>query len=92
MKPNPPPSTGLRPWGLQRLPHLFGLALVLALLWLVLSGHYNPLLLALGAFSVLLVVLLNLRMDLLDHETLPLHFGLAIAPLLGLAVEGGGAI
>ncbi len=63
--------------------HLLGLALVMAFLWLILSGHYNGLLLSLGALSVALVVLLNLRMDLLDRETVPLHFGLAIIPFWG---------
>lgn len=78
MTPNPPPFTSP-----GNLPHLIGLALVLALLWLVLSGHFDPLLLGLGLFSVLLVVALNLRMELIDHETLPLHFGLAILPFWG---------
>jgi multicomponent Na+:H+ antiporter subunit E len=41
---------------------------VLAVLWLLLSGHFTTLLLALGAASVLLVVWLIRRMDRVDGE------------------------
>jgi multicomponent Na+:H+ antiporter subunit E len=51
-----------------------GLGIGLAVLWLLLSGHFSePLLLALGAISVVLVVLIIRRMDLLDHESYPVH-------------------
>jgi multicomponent Na+:H+ antiporter subunit E len=39
----------------------------------MLSGHYSLLLLALGALSVGLVGWIVHRMDLVDHETIPLH-------------------
>lgn len=42
------------------------------LLWLVLSGHYTPLLLVIGAVSSLLVVLLASRMTLIDREGHPI--------------------
>jgi len=42
-------------------------------LWLLLSGHYDPLLLGLGLTSVALTVFLMKRMNLLDHEALPSH-------------------
>lgn len=45
----------------------------LAGLWLLLSGHYTPLLLGLGAVSCLLVTLLARRMWLVDEETHPLQ-------------------
>lgn len=45
-----------------------GLAVLLAAFWLVLSGHYTPLILGFGAASVLLVVWLSRRMDIVDHE------------------------
>lgn len=45
----------------------------LALIWLLLSGHYTPLLLGLGAASCLLVWYISDRMDLVDHEEHPLH-------------------
>lgn len=49
------------------------LFLVVALLWLLLSGHYTPLLLGLGLGSTALVVFLCRRMHVLDHEIAPLH-------------------
>lgn len=49
-----------------------GLGSFLALLWLLLSGHFSPLLLSLGLLSVVLVVLIGRRMGLVDAETLPI--------------------
>lgn len=49
------------------------LLISLALIWLLLSGHYTPLLLGLGAASCLLVWYISDRMDLVDHEEHPLH-------------------
>ena len=53
--------------------HLLNLGLLLALFWLGLSGHYTLLLLAFGVLSVALVVWLAHRMDVIDHESVPLH-------------------
>ncbi|MDX1593532.1 MAG: Na+/H+ antiporter subunit E [Gammaproteobacteria bacterium] len=53
--------------------HLLNLSLFMALFWLALSGHYTPLLLAFGALSVGLVVWLAHRMDVVDHESVPVH-------------------
>ncbi len=50
-----------------------GLGVILFTFWVLLSGHYTPLLLGLGALSSLLVVLVARRMDVVDHESLPLH-------------------
>lgn len=55
--------------------HLLNLAVLLSALWLLLSGHYVPLLLGLGAASVLLVVALAHRMDAIDHERVPIRLG-----------------
>lgn len=50
------------------------LGLVLAGLWLLLSGYYGePVLLAMGVVSVVLVVLISHRMDVVDHESHPIH-------------------
>lgn len=49
------------------------LAGFLALMWLLLSGHIQPLLLSLGAASVMLVVLIAGRMDVVDREGHPYH-------------------
>ena len=48
--------------------YFISLALLLALLWLGLSGVYKPLLLILGAASVALVVWLTERMEVLGAE------------------------
>lgn len=55
--------------------HTLGLAAVLAAFWLVLSGHYTPLMLAFAAASVSLVVLLARRMDIVDEEVRVLRLG-----------------
>lgn len=52
-----------------------GLGAILYAFWLLLSGHYNPLLLTLGALSCALVVFFARRMDVVDEEGLPLHVG-----------------
>lgn len=45
----------------------------LAAVWLLLSGHYNPLLLAFGALSCAFVLFLARRLGLVDREGMPLH-------------------
>ncbi|MES1990474.1 MAG: Na+/H+ antiporter subunit E [Pseudomonadota bacterium] len=51
------------------------IALSLALLcfWLVLSGHFSPFLLAMGALSTGLCVYIAWRMDILDAQSVPTH-------------------
>jgi len=49
--------------------HAIKLGLFLFAIWLLLSGHFTPLLLVLGVLSTLLVVLLATRADLIDGET-----------------------
>ena len=53
--------------------HIVGLGGSLLGFWLVMSGYFTPLLLTLGAASVLLVLYIAQRMDVCDHETFPLH-------------------
>jgi len=53
--------------------HTISLASILAVFWLANSGHYSPLLLALGAASVALVCILAHRMHLVARESQPLH-------------------
>ena len=53
---------------MSKLRHVINLSLFLFAVWLVLSGHYTALLLGLGALSVLLVVLLATRVELVDRE------------------------
>ena len=55
-----------------------GLGLVLSALWLLLSGIYTPLIMGLGLFSVVLVVWISYRMDLIEREGMPFHLILHI--------------
>ena len=52
--------------------HAINLGLFLFAIWLLLSGHFTPLMLVLGVLSTLLVVLLATRADLIDRETQPI--------------------
>ncbi len=53
--------------------HTLSLSLVLAALWLLLSGHYEPFILVLGLVSIVVVIAVSLRMDVVDHEGHPVH-------------------
>ncbi|MEM7173075.1 MAG: Na+/H+ antiporter subunit E [Pseudomonadota bacterium] len=53
--------------------HLISLGVGLFVLWLLLSGIYTPLILFFGVVSVLLVVLVARRMDVVDREAVPTH-------------------
>lgn len=56
------------------------LLFALAAFWLLLSGHYSPLLLALGGISVALVLWLTRRMRRADSETPRLHITWRLIP------------
>ncbi len=56
--------------------HAVSLLVLLYGVWLVLSGHYTPLLLSLGLASCVLVVFLARRMELADREGVPLNMAL----------------
>ncbi len=51
----------------------FGYGVFLSMFWLLLSGHFEPLLLGLGLASVALTIFLMKRMNILDHESFPIH-------------------
>ena len=53
--------------------HTLALAAGLILLWLLLSGYLLPLIIALGVASIALVLWLGHRMDVVDHESHPIH-------------------
>ncbi len=53
--------------------HSLSLGAVLFAVWLLLSGHYDPLTLSYGVFSCALVVVISTRMDVADREGQPLH-------------------
>lgn len=52
--------------------HTIKLILLLFAIWLLLSGHYSPLMLTLGLLSTLLVVVLVNRANLIDQENQPI--------------------
>jgi multicomponent Na+:H+ antiporter subunit E len=58
--------------------HGVGLVIILGLLWMLLSGFFLPLMLALGAASVALTVWLAWRMKLIDAEGVPIHLASAV--------------
>ena len=53
--------------------HVFVLTCSLLVAWLLLSGHFEPLLIWLGLGSCALVALIAARMDVADHEAVPIH-------------------
>ena len=53
--------------------HSISLGVVLAVVWLLLSGHFEPLILMLGLASCVIVVVIAKRMDFVDHEGHPIH-------------------
>ncbi len=56
------------------MPRSISLGIALAILWLLLSGYFSePVLLAMGLVSVLFVLLITRRMDVIDHEGYPVH-------------------
>ena len=60
----------------KRLLHSISLGLVLFGVWLLLSGFFDSLLLlGLGVLSCVIVVLIANRMDVIDHEGVPIHLG-----------------
>jgi len=53
--------------------HALSLGLTLFVTWLLLSGYFVPLLVSFGVLSVALVVFIAHRMDVVDHESHPVH-------------------
>jgi multicomponent Na+:H+ antiporter subunit E len=56
------------------MTHIISLTITLSLLWLGLSGHFEPLMLAIGVASVFLVLFITLRMEAVDRTSYPIHF------------------
>ena len=57
------------------MARIVGLWLVLFAVWLLLSGHYTPLLIGFGVGSCALTVYIAMRMDVADHEGVPIDWG-----------------
>ena len=60
------------------MTHTISLFLTLAAFWLLNSGHYTLLILSLGLISIALVLYIAHRMNVVDHESQPLHLTLKI--------------
>lgn len=58
--------------------HTIYLSLCLAAFWLLNSGHNTFLMLSLGALSIVFVLFIAHRMDVVDHESQPLHLTLKL--------------
>lgn len=63
---------------MSKLRHAFNLALFLFAIWVLLSGHYTPLMILFGVLSTLFVVFLATRADLIDRETQPVLIKLSV--------------
>ena len=53
--------------------HAVSLGFILFCTWLLMSGIFEPLVVALGLLSCVFVVVIAIRMDVIDHEAVPLH-------------------
>jgi multicomponent Na+:H+ antiporter subunit E len=58
------------------------LALILTALWITMSGHFEGIILALGALSVVLVLWMSKRMGVIDGEGVPIRMLPRSAPYL----------
>ena len=56
------------------MARIVGLWLVLFAVWLLLSGHYTLLLIGFGVGSCTLTVYIAMRMDVADHEGVPIDW------------------
>jgi len=62
----------------SKLKHAINLTLFLFAIWLLLSGHYTPLMILFGVLSTLVVVILAARADLIDREIQPVLIKLSV--------------
>lgn len=59
--------------------HTISISIVLAVIWLLNSGLYTPLMLLFGVVSIVTVVWISHRMDVVDHESTPVHLTLRVS-------------
>lgn len=55
------------------MKHTISLFITLLAFWLLNSGHYSLLILSLGLASIVLVLIIAHKMDVVDQESQPLH-------------------
>jgi len=65
---------------------IFSFSALLFVLWVLLSGYFTPLLLGLGAASVILTAFLAFRMNIIDHESYPVHISSKLPAFFGYIV------
>ncbi len=58
--------------------HAVSLGLILFGSWLLMSGIFIPFILILGIVSCAIVVVIVMRMDVVDHEAVPIHLSFSI--------------
>lgn len=58
--------------------HTISLSLTLAVFWLLNSGLNTPLILSLAVISIVVVLYIVHRMDVVDHESQPVHITLKL--------------
>ena len=58
--------------------HALALSIMLSVFWLINSGHYTPLILFFMVVSVVFVVILCNKMDIIDSESQPLNLTFTI--------------
>ncbi len=62
-----------RAFGYRPGVHAIGLAVGLAFVWTLLSGHFEALMIGFAVLSVGLSIFIAMRMDVVDHEGVPVH-------------------
>jgi multicomponent Na+:H+ antiporter subunit E len=55
------------------MKHTLSLFITLAIFWFLNSGHYNVLILSLGFASIVLILVISHKMDVVDQESQPLY-------------------
>jgi multicomponent Na+:H+ antiporter subunit E len=65
------------------LSHLFRLGVILVIVWLLLSGIYEPLMLSFGVISVLISLWLTKRMLRIDQEQYTFFVTISLVKFLG---------
>ena len=60
------------------MKHFLSLGSLLFVLWLLLSGHYVPLMVGFGVVSVLVTLFIAHRLNAVDHESHPIHASFAL--------------
>jgi multicomponent Na+:H+ antiporter subunit E len=63
--------------------YTLSLTVALVLFWLMNSGMFTPIILALGVVSVAFVVLITRRMDVVDYESVPFYLSLRLPRYYG---------